>query len=67
MDRQTAYSWVQKASHRKKSSLKEELSKNALLKKHLTVLQLEKIFSGESRAIHIGKVIDRKLKEWEFS
>ena len=63
VDRQTAYSWVQKASHSKKSSLKEELSKNTLLKKHLTVSQLEKIFSGELTAVHIGGVIDHKLKE----
>ena len=63
VNRQTAYTWVQKAAHHKKTTLQEELWKNVLLRKHLTRSELTSIFSGQSLAVHIKKLVSLKLKK----
>lgn len=63
VDRQKAYSWVQKAAHTKKAALQEELLKNAALRKYLTKRELQAVFSGRSIANHINKLVGVKLKK----
>ena len=64
IDRQQAYTWIQKASHTKKQgSLEKNLGKEII--KHLKPLEIKKIFSGQELCDRIGRLVDQKLKKLE--